>query len=509
MKRTFVTTMPDQAGAFLKASRIISRLGLNITRVSYNKAVDSHMLFIDVRGAEAAIEEATALLEAIGYIGGTKADPQLMLLEFRLRDEPGTLAPILELIERRGFNISYINSQEDGSGYQGFKMGLFIEDAGAIADFIAEASQLCPVRALDYVPYEKSLDNTVFYLSFANRIAGLLELDDDARAQLIQQSNRLMQMLEAHGEAPAKPFEYIGRFAELLADSRGDDFRPRITERVLEPTSACDNTGECVPPVTLYCIEPACGSNTFVLECAGKLLFCDGGFACFAPEMRALLSARFSEPALRDAELMLTHPDADHCGLCRDFNRIYATADAIESFRLEAAGKPDFRERKPEHAPYIRISKLLSEYRIPEPRRFVAVDAAGGGADAADAASAGNTAGRDAVRDVLPHELPYVGSIDCAGLRFDWYRGNGGHSMGEAVIVCEPLRLVFSGDICVNARGFTQQQAAFARLAPYLMTSVNRDSAAAAAERAELLRRFAGYLICPGHGPVFEAPEGT
>ena len=34
MKKTYVTSLPDRAGAFLRASEIISSLGLNITRVS-------------------------------------------------------------------------------------------------------------------------------------------------------------------------------------------------------------------------------------------------------------------------------------------------------------------------------------------------------------------------------------------------------------------------------------------------------------------------------------------
>ena len=54
MKRTFVTVMPNHIGAFLKASRCFSDLGVNITRVSYNKAVDSHCLFIDARGLQGA-----------------------------------------------------------------------------------------------------------------------------------------------------------------------------------------------------------------------------------------------------------------------------------------------------------------------------------------------------------------------------------------------------------------------------------------------------------------------
>ena len=50
MKKTFVTVMPNHIGAFLKASRCFAANGVNITRVSYNKAVDSHMLFIDAEG---------------------------------------------------------------------------------------------------------------------------------------------------------------------------------------------------------------------------------------------------------------------------------------------------------------------------------------------------------------------------------------------------------------------------------------------------------------------------
>ena len=52
MKKTYVTSMPDHIGAFLKASKCFSELNINITRVSYNKAVDSHMLFIDGEGTE-------------------------------------------------------------------------------------------------------------------------------------------------------------------------------------------------------------------------------------------------------------------------------------------------------------------------------------------------------------------------------------------------------------------------------------------------------------------------
>ena len=62
MKKTYVTKMPDHIGAFLKASKCFSELGINITRVSYNKAVDSHTLFIEVDGEESLFEMANAKL---------------------------------------------------------------------------------------------------------------------------------------------------------------------------------------------------------------------------------------------------------------------------------------------------------------------------------------------------------------------------------------------------------------------------------------------------------------
>ena len=37
MRKTFVTKMPDKAGAFLEAGRIVRKYNGNITRVNYNK----------------------------------------------------------------------------------------------------------------------------------------------------------------------------------------------------------------------------------------------------------------------------------------------------------------------------------------------------------------------------------------------------------------------------------------------------------------------------------------
>ena len=98
MKKTFTTRMPDRVGAFYLADRCITDLGLNITRVSYNKAVDTHTLFLEVEGAPETLERAESALAALGYLSDETDPGQVLLIEFKLRDEPGALLPVLALI---------------------------------------------------------------------------------------------------------------------------------------------------------------------------------------------------------------------------------------------------------------------------------------------------------------------------------------------------------------------------------------------------------------------------
>ena len=75
MRQTFITTMPDHVGAFLQASRAMAQLGLNITRVSYNRAIDVHTLFIEAEGEEDALARAVERLEEIGYLRASRRPP--------------------------------------------------------------------------------------------------------------------------------------------------------------------------------------------------------------------------------------------------------------------------------------------------------------------------------------------------------------------------------------------------------------------------------------------------
>lgn len=476
MKQTYITSMPDHAGAFLEAGRIIAEIGANITRVSYNKAVDVHTLFIEASGTPEQLKAVSTRLNAIGYIQNLAGSAQVILLDFVLKDEAGALLPVLELISRYAFNISYINSQENGTGWQSFRMGLFIENPVDINRFLEEAAQHCEVHIVEYDQSERVLDNTVFYMGFANSVAKKLHLKRDQVTALMTASNRIMQRLDKLNQSPHQTFDVIGRLVDMIVSCSGDSFRPRISQMPLRDG------------VTLHLIEPACGSNTCILEKGEELLFIDTGFACYAWEMYDIFLRLFPDFERRRRRCAVTHPDMDHCGLLNFFDEVYVSRKTWEHFRLENAGEPNFRERLPAHAPYCAITRIISRYVPPGMERLRVIEGA---------------------PDDPDKPICYIGSLDFNGLKLDFYRGNGGHAEGEVLIVDEADKLVFSGDILVNVKGFTKPQGEYNLLAPYLMSSVNVNSAKASAERKEMLKLFSPevYSYCCGHGAILRPGE--
>ena len=446
---------------------------MNITRVSYNKAVDSHTLFIDAEGNEQQLEKADAELKKIGYLRTDRNENSIVLLEFMLRDVPGGVTEVLKLIHRFHLNISYISSQENGSDYQAFKMGLFMESEGTLKEFLQEAQGLCPVRVLDYNHTERVFDNSIFYQSFVSGLMQLTGLPEEKRNDLLVNSNLVMQMLDEKGLSPFKTFDSISRFAELLSVCRGEAFLPRITRhRITEETE-------------IILIEPPCGSNTAIVRSAGETLFIDSGYALYRVEMEKLFRSLLPEYDRMKKQIFITHADVDHCGLLPVFDEIYASRKTRDCLVLESQGKNGYREQNPLHKPYVSICKALTFYQPPDPEKIKPL---------------WDTQGEQF------HPLEQTGFFDFGELHFEVYQGKGGHLPGESVLIDYRHHLAFTGDIYVNMHGMTREQAAYNQYAPVLMTSVDTDPALCAAERAAVMQRLGAgeWKIFGAHGMMKE-----
>ncbi len=469
MKKTYVTSMPNHIGAFLKASKCFSALGINITRVSYNKAVDSHTLFIDAEGTQEQLEKADTELEKIGYLHSNANKTSIVLIEFQLKDIPGSVTDILTLINDFNFNISYLSSQENGTDYQLFKMGLFVEDFDKITEFIKEAEKLCKVRVIDYNSSEKIYDNSIFYNTYVSGLSQIMGLSDEVRRELLVHVNLAMQTLDEQGLSPYRTFDSISKFAELLGTSKGVAFSPRTsTHNISENTE-----------ITL--IEPPCGSNTMIIKSNDRYLFVDSGYACYKEEMLAIFRSIIPDFDTIKKTILVTHADVDHCGLLPIFDEVIAGAKTADCLRNEYLGKDGYREENPLHKPYINICKALTSYKPVNPEKI--------------------TVFWNNIED-LREPLTQIGFFDFEELHFEVYEGRGGHLPGEIVLIDYKNHIAITGDIYINIRGLTREQAEYNQYAPILMTSVDTDPALCALERNTIMQRLGvgKWQIFGAHG---------
>lgn len=469
MKKTYVTSMPNHIGAFLKASKCFSALGINITRVSYNKAVDSHTLFIDAEGTEEQLNKADIELKKIGYLQSNQDKTSVVLIEFCLEDKPGSVTNILTLINNFNFNISYISSQENGTDYQQFKMGLYVEDSDKISEFLTEAEKLCKVRVIDYNSSEKVYDNSIFYNTYVLGLSQTMGLSEDVKNELLVHVNLAMQTLDEQGLSPYRTFDSISKFAELLGISKGKAFSPRISTHKIT-----DNT-------EIILIEPPCGSNTIIIKSNNEVLFIDSGYACYSEEMLEVFKKCISDFENLKKTILVTHADVDHCGLLPMFDEIIASPKTAHCLKNEFLGKDGYREKNPLHKPYINICKTLTSYKAVNPEKIKVM---------------WNNI------ETLTEPLTQIGFFDFQELHFEVYEGKGGHLPGEIVLIDYTHHIAITGDIFINTHGLTPQQAEYNQYAPILMTSVDTDPKLCAEERKAIMQRLGvgKWQIFGAHG---------
>lgn len=471
--------MPDKTGAFLLASKIIAKYNGNIVRVSYNKAVDLHTLFIDVVASDENLREIGNELESVGYLNSKISEINVIVVVIKIPDIPGSVLKVLKILDRYDINISYINSSTNDAQYQNFKMGLLIENPKVIKMLLDDISELYQIDILDYNNSEKNLDNTIFYIRLANEMQKLMGLTTEKTIEFISESNRVLQILQDKGENPDTVFNYIRRFAYFISKHRGDNFKTDI-EKIKINDSVC-----------LYSIQPPCGSNTYIFASEDKLVLIDTGYAIYSDEMFKIFRQLFYDWDKRSKEVYITHADVDHCGLLSKLAdvKVHLNKKSADSLYRQSIGAPDYRESNDLNFGYSRLSQIISGYTPPKTDSFKIIDS-----------------GTPEIHD----KLLQIGDFNIADLNFEVFEGSGGHLYGEMIFVCKRYGIIFTGDNLVNISGFSPERAEFNSLAPYLMRSVNVDSQKATEMRNQIFSLADSIeklnkkpcIICGGHGSI-------
>ena len=467
--KTFILRLEDRSGHLLEVSKIEALDIDTEDDLSYNKVVDQHTVFIEVYADEKDIDDLSQELAERNYLLKDSSEEVDVLMTLQIIDIPGTVTNILQVFEKYDVNISYVNTQENNTSYQYCKIGLYAANSELIQKVLDEISTFCEITSINYDTQDKIIDNTVFYHNFAQEMKKTLSLTQKETNSFLNNSNKILQILEDKNENYFKTFNYIRKFANYTVDYKNDNFNPRISHK-----SLTDNT-------TIYMIEPPSGGNTYILESDNKLLFVDSGFACYKDEMKRIFYELFPNFDNMKKKLILTHADMDHAGITDIFKEIYVSENTFINFKREHEGKKNFREENQLHEPYIKLDRIISKYEPPELIKLRIL---------------GNKTNEE--------EFEKIGDYNFKDLSFEVYESNGGHLKGEIILVEKDKKLVFTGDIFVNVKGFTQEQYDFNLLAPYLMGSVNTDSTKASQCRQILINKCKNYLLCPGHGEWIE-----
>ncbi len=477
MEKSLALVLPDRPGMLREVMRVLSSHNVSVLRLSYNRVIDMHTMFLDVTGTIAALADAEDELRAWRFFPGQRDVGEVRLFELKLGSDSKDLMPVLEVFEQNEINVTYVDLRTDGSSNGITRIAAYLKRSEQLDALVQRTRKHCDVNVVPKGEQPDMLDNNHFNLSFAHGLAKRLGLDAQDEEVILINSNRIMQNLMKDGSDPYKPFDFINQIAEAMATYRDDVF-----------VDACRvSTFTTDGGLVVRSIEPPLGCTTWVLECDDCLLCIDAGYRRFAGELERMLRTLYPDWDLRTKKLVLTHADFDHTGAYDLFDKIYASGRVIDNFSFESLGIVNWREQNPKSLPYSFIGNVLSQYKTPP---FESIHCLG------DKSPMGEQ----------PELLRHIDTLCVPPLSLEVWEGKGGHVRGEVILVEREHRLCVSGDLFVNVHGQTKPQARFNALGPYLMTSVDSNPKLALEERKAMfgLLDAGDWKVLCGHGPAFD-----
>jgi hypothetical protein len=148
-----------------------------------------------------------------------------------------------------------IDFDDRGSNPDLLTVSLNLEESTAVSLLLDQLKTRYRMEVREYDTSGKHLDDTVFYLRFAQSIRGLVgESEDGFLLRLLGDVNHIVQETDEPRTGPRLVFESILLTGETLRDTRGPAFYADVQEIPL------------ADDLHLVCIQPPCGGNVFLLD---------------------------------------------------------------------------------------------------------------------------------------------------------------------------------------------------------------------------------------------------
>jgi len=486
----FIIRLPDEPGALLGAAGIIREYEGNISRIHYDRSIDPRTVFLEVEAKEGECHAIAESLAAGGFLRTTLTGAGMLRFHLHLPNEPGALHGFLTCIAPAKANIASIDFDETGTDPSRVTLTLTLEEPRATAALVDVLKARYRIEILEYDPSGSRLDDTVFYVRFAQELREIIGGGEDPfLLRLLHDVNHIVQELHRRGQDPRQVFSSVLATGRTLRDTTGPDFsadyqRIPVTERVV-----------------LHCFQLPCGGNLYLLEEPGDTLMIDTGYGIYHGDILRMLDYYGIDLAGSLRKIYLTHGDADHCGAGGLFPvPSVMSRKTQEILRENNRAYGSSREGSVLEPVYTTLINLFSRFTHPADAILLpeAAPAPGG-----EFPHPGSTGG----------EFPLMDRFTFGGLTFEVRESLGGHLAGQVFLVSRDAGLLFTADSLINFDSLTEERKRYNTLAVNLITSVNVDSALARKERGMLLALAADMdrtlapegrrcLVCGGHGAV-------
>ncbi|HMA05291.1 MAG TPA: MBL fold metallo-hydrolase [Methanomicrobiales archaeon] len=476
----FITRVPDEPGSLEKAAAIITEGNGNINRIHYDRRIDPCTVFFEVTADEGMEERIREGLREKGFLQATLPSPGLLRVAVHLPHRPGALHEFLGHTTAARANIAFVDFDDSGGGPKRLVMAMTLEDRSVAGGLLDRLKSRYRIEVLESVEGGDPLDDTVFYLRFAEDLRSLLGGGEEAfLLRLLHDVNHIVQELNRRGEDPKTVFQSILATGKTLRETSGKGFYVDVQRFPL--------AGD----LTLTCLQPPCGGNIYLLSSPGHLLMVDTGFGIYHDDLlRTFTRLGLGDPRNLSA-ILVTHADADHCGGAGLFPAVARlTRTSLECIRARDRAFGSRSEGLILETVYTTLINLFSGFR--PPRELEILPEPG---------------------PAVTGFFPVISRFTLAGHAFEILQGLDGHMAGQVYLASRELGVLFTGDSLIHLEGLTPERRSFNSLAVNLITSVNVDRELARREREGLLALAASWdrdvpaggrrcLICGGHGPV-------
>ena len=480
IRYSFIARVPDKPGSLHKAAEIIKRYDGNINRIQFDRRIDPFTVFFEMTAGESNYREIIRGLEALGYLQTSLKPLSFLKIFVYLPHRAGALFEFLNHITSCRANIAYIDFDDKGRHPDRLTISLNLEENEAADRLLDELRSKYRIEVIEYDNSGAHLDDTVFYLRFAQSIRDIIgDSPDDFLLPLLGDINHIVQELMALGESPKEVFESILTTGNSLKNTSGEHFYADVQHIVV-------NSG-----LDLYCFQPPCGGSIYLFSSPVEQVIVDTGYGIYYENVLDMLCAYNLLLPGKLSRVIVTHADADHCGatgyyhvptlMHKGTQKIIETANRAYGSRSEESILEEV---------YTKLIGLFSRFNPP-----------------------GNVVLFGEGKGEKVGLFPVIDQFTIGGLQFQVLEGLGGHQYGQVYLFNEEEGLIFTADTVINFEHLTKERAVYSSLAAFLVTSVNVDSDIAKRERKSLFEIIAktnqqlenkrkSCMICGGHGPV-------